>query len=65
MRGKYFFCVPSMVNYGCPPVLSILVAGMLDFLPANRPDYEEISDILGTIIRECQMCRDDKLPEQQ
>ena len=48
-----------------PPVLSILVAGMLDFLPANRPDYEEISDILGTIIRECQMCRDDKLPEQQ
>lgn len=30
-----------------PPALSFLVTGMLDFYPENRPDYEEIADILN------------------
>ena len=38
-----------------PPVLSMLVAGMLDFQPGNRPDYEEISDILNIVINESRM----------
>ena len=35
-----------------PPVLSFLVAGMLEFLPENRPDYEEISDIINAVLKE-------------
>jgi serine/threonine-protein kinase len=33
-----------------PPVLSLLVSGMLDFSPENRPDYEEIAAILNAVI---------------
>ena len=32
------------------PVLSLLVGGMLEFLPENRPDYEEIAAILDAVI---------------
>lgn len=35
-----------------PPVLSLLVTGMLDFLPENRPDYEEINDTLSVILKD-------------
>lgn len=33
-----------------PPVLSLLVSGMLDFSPENRPDYEETAAILNAVI---------------
>ncbi len=49
-----------------PPVLSVLVAAMLDFFPENRPDYEEISSILDSVITGSQMClkKDPSAPEK-
>ena len=32
------------------PALSLLVSGMLDFSPENRPDYEETAAILNAVI---------------
>lgn len=44
---------------GAPPVLSLLAAGMLEFLPENRPDYEEIGSILKAVAAECsQWCNE-------
>ena len=38
------------IQPGVPPAVSMLVTGMLDFAPDNRPDYEEISDILSRVV---------------
>lgn len=35
-----------------PPAVSLLVSGMLDFHPENRPDYEEIFSLLDAVGKE-------------
>ena len=53
-KNMHFQSLSALVPQ-TPPVLSVLVASMLDFFPENRPDYEEISSILDSVITGSQM----------
>jgi len=49
-RRSMSFDPLEQVRPGLPPALSLLVTGMLEFEPANRPEYEEIRNLLGKVI---------------
>ena len=49
-RRSMSFDPLSQVQPGLPPALSLLVTGMLEFEPANRPEYEEVRNIIDKVI---------------